>query len=105
MRALNEGEEMLYARLATGSILPTKIDEAIALWQGEIAPSAKQQKGFKNACLLVDRETGKMTSIGFWENEIDLHASKSAHNNHIYEYNRLFLSPPIVEQYEVTVEA
>jgi len=95
---------MLYARLATGSISPTKIVEAIAIWQGAIAPSAKQQKGFKNACLLVDRETGKMTSIGFWESETDLRASRSTHNNHINKYNRLFLNPPIVEQYEVAVE-
>jgi heme-degrading monooxygenase HmoA len=95
---------MMYARLATGSISPAKIDEAVRLWRESVAPSAKQQKGFKSARLLVDRRTGKITSIGFWESETDLQASRGGNPAQINKYNSLFSSPPAVEQYEVAVE-
>jgi|WetSurMetagenome_2_1015567.scaffolds.fasta_scaffold368783_1 hypothetical protein len=95
---------MRYARLASGLILPTKIDEAINLWRESIAPSAKRQIGFKGASLLVDRRAGRIISIGFWETETDLQASRSGIPVLINKYNGLFSSPPAVEQYEVAVD-
>lgn len=44
----------MYARVVSGSIAPDKIDAAIHLWQTAVAPSAKQQPGFKIAPPIVE---------------------------------------------------
>jgi len=71
-------------------------------------PAARQQKGFKSGRLLVDRKTGKITSVGLWETEADIQASGegSAYlQEQLAKFASLFTAPPVVEHYEVAVEA
>jgi len=63
------------ARVITTQTSPGKLADAIQLWRESVAPSVKQQKGFKRAYLLVERATGKIRTIGLWETEADLQAS------------------------------
>jgi heme-degrading monooxygenase HmoA len=94
----------MYARLVTGSIAPDKLDEAIRLWRDAVAPSVKQQKGFKSARLLVERKTGKVASMGLWETEADVRGTVEWNQKQLAKFTGLFTAPPLVEHYEVAVE-
>jgi hypothetical protein len=94
----------MYARVVTGQFSPDKLDEAIQLWQEMVAPSVKQQKGFKNARFLVDRKSGKVTSMGLWETEADLLASVQWNQGQLAKFVSLFVAPPNVEHYELVGE-
>jgi steroid delta-isomerase-like uncharacterized protein len=98
------GDETRYARLVTGQIAPDKLDEAIRLWQESVAPSVKQQKGFKSARLLVERKTGKVASMGLWETEADFQGTVEWNQAQLAKFAGLFTVPPSVEGYEVVAE-
>ena len=94
----------MYARVVTAQISPGKLEEAIQLWRDAVAPTVKQQKGFKSARLLVERKTGKVTSMGLWETEADLLASVEWNQDQLAKFASLFNAPPSVEHYEVAGE-
>lgn len=94
----------MYARNITTQASPDRLDEVIQLWRESVGQSAKQQKGFKKAYLLVDRSTGKSRVVGLWETEADLQASAEWNQEQVAKFASLFTAPPIVEQYEVAVE-
>ena len=96
----------MYARVVSGPIAPDKLDEAIRLWQTAVVPSAKRQKGFKSARLLVDRKAGKVLSMGLWETEPDVQGTVEWNREQIAKFVRLLSAPPTVEEhYEVAAEA
>jgi len=98
----------MYARVVTAQVSPDKVEEGIRLWRDSVMPAARQQKGFKSGRLLVDRKTGKVTSVGLWETEADIQASgeSSAYlQEQLAKFASLFTAPPVVEHYEVAVEA
>lgn len=94
----------MYARNITIQASPDRLEEVIQLWRESVVQSAKQQKGFKKAYLLVDRSTGKGRVVGLWETEADLQASAEWNQGQVVKFAGLFTAPPIVEQYEVAVE-
>lgn len=94
----------MYARLVIGSIPPDKLDEAIQLWQNEVLLSVQQQKGFKNVRLLVDRERGKIASLGLWETEADFQATVKWNESQVAKFMGMFAAPPDVGGYEIVVE-
>jgi hypothetical protein len=99
------GDETMYARVVSGPIAPENLDEAIQLWRNTVAPSVKQQKGFKSARLLVDRRAGKVMSIGFWEMEPEVQGTSEWNREQIAKFAGLFSAPPLVEEhYEIAVE-
>ena len=94
----------MYARLVTGSIASDKLDEAIRLWRETVAPSVRQQPGFKGAHLLVQRKTGKVASMGLWETEANLHGTIDWNQEQIDKFAVFFTAPPSVELYELVAE-
>ena len=98
----------MYARVTTVQVSPDNVEEAIRLWRDSVMPAARQQKGFKSGRLLVDRKTGKAVSLGLWETEADVKATgeSSAYlQEQLAKFASLFTAPPVVEHYEVAVEA
>jgi heme-degrading monooxygenase HmoA len=81
------------------------VDEVIRLWRDSVLPSVKQQKGFKSVRLLVERKTGKVMSMGLWETEADFQATAEWNQEQIIKFAGLMTAPPVVEGYEVAVEA
>jgi heme-degrading monooxygenase HmoA len=84
------------------------MDEFIQVWHNSMLPTAQAQKGWNSARLLVDRETGKVIVVGFWETEADALASGAG--SAYAEKQRDFLGslaivPPAIEHYEVAGEA
>ncbi|HZQ09487.1 MAG TPA: antibiotic biosynthesis monooxygenase [Anaerolineae bacterium] len=95
----------MYARIVTGTTSPDKLDDVIRLWQESVAPSAKQQKGFKGARLMVERKTGKVVSMGLWENESNFLATVDWNSAQVAQFAELFPTPPTVGGYQVVGEA
>jgi heme-degrading monooxygenase HmoA len=98
----------MYARAVTLHVSPDKLDEVIQIFRDSVIPAARQQTGFRSGRLLVNRQTGKAISVGLWETEADLQASGQGSTylqEQLAKAASLVTAPPVVEQYEVAVEA
>ena len=95
----------MHARMVIGTVAPARLNEAIQQWRSNIAPSAKQQKGFAHAYLLVQRQSGKVASISLWKSEADVQRSVTWSQQQVASFAGFFSTPPSVEQFEVAVEA
>ncbi len=85
---------------------PVQLDEALEVTRSAILPVMKQQQGFKGVLTLVDRQTGKATSITLWETEADLKAGESSgyYQQQVGKLASFVAAPPIREVYEATVD-
>jgi heme-degrading monooxygenase HmoA len=95
----------VYARLVTGSVAPEDLDACVRLWQETVAPSARAQRGFRGARLMVDRATGQIASMGLWETEAHFQGTVEWNQAQIARFTRLFTSAPTVSGFEVAAEA
>ena len=94
------------ARVVILQIQPGKTDEAIGIYRDSVAPVAKEMQGFKAAFLLTDSNTGKGISVTLWETEADMTAGESSSylQDQIAKFAAVFVEPPAVEHYEVSVQ-
>jgi heme-degrading monooxygenase HmoA len=98
----------MYARLFTIQVNLERVDEFVQLWHSAMLPTAQAQKGWKAARLLVDRGTGKVVVVGFWETEADALASGTGSayaDKQRAILGDLISTPPVIEHYEVAGEA
>jgi len=81
------------------------IDDAVKLFRTSVIPGAKKQKGFRGACLMTDRKTGKATAVTFWQAEADALANEENlfFQNQLVKFMPYFAGPPIREGYSVSV--
>ena len=95
----------MFARMTTITIKLGEIDRAIATFRKSVLPAAKMQRGFRGACLMVDRPSGKGIAVTFWPSE----KTASVNENNLYyqaqliEFLDQFASPPIRQGFEVCV--
>jgi quinol monooxygenase YgiN len=96
-------QEISHARVVTVQITPDRLDEAVAIYQDSVVPTAKEHNGYLGALLLTDRSTGKGVSIVAWASEADLKASDSSGylQAQLAKFSELFTAPPTVEVFEV----
>jgi heme-degrading monooxygenase HmoA len=97
----------MYARVITAQNQPGKVDEAVQIYRESMLPEARQQPGFKGAMMLVDRSTGKGTSITLWQTVADGQASGTGSaylQAQIAKAASLLAAAPIVETYEVSIQ-
>ena len=57
---------------------PAKLEQAIATYQQQVIPRARQMAGFAGAVLLADRSTGAGLSVTYWQSEEALRESEPA---------------------------
>jgi len=101
----------VYVRMLRVQVPPEKIDAFIQIWQDEMLPFAKSQKGWKSARLLVDRAAGKTMIMGVWETEADARESGNMQSPHVKKQQAMAASllgaPPAVEMeyFEVAGDA
>ena len=65
----------MFARIVSFQLKSDRLDEAARFYKENIIPAAKSQKGFDSSFFLIDRKTGKGTSVAFWGSEEDIIAS------------------------------
>ncbi len=68
----------MHARATTIRTQPGKVEEAISIARGSIAPHAKEQQGFKGLLALADAEDEEVVFLSLWETEADLEASENS---------------------------
>ena len=95
----------MFARKMILPFKPECIDDAIRLFRTSVVPGAKKQKGFRGACLLTDRTTGKGIAVTFWRSEADARANEENlfFQNQLVMFVPYFSGPPIREGFEVSV--
>ena len=96
----------MQARVVTVQIQPGKTDEGIGIYRDSVMSAAKQQKGFKGAMLLTDRNTGKAISVTVWETEADMTATEASGwwQEQIAKFGSVLGAPPVREHYEVSLQ-
>ena len=97
----------MHAQVVRVQIQPGKADEAITIWKDSVMAAARQQKGFKNAYLLVDRSVNRGIGFSLWESEADLAAIAESgfYQQQIAKFASVFAGPPEREVYEVAGQA
>jgi len=95
----------MFSRVMTGLVKPGKMDELVNIYRDSVAPAAKEQKGFKNAILLTDPDTGKYISISVWETEADMKAGEASGylQEQVAKAGPTLAGPPVREAFEVSV--
>ena len=96
----------MHAQVVRIQIQPGKADEAIAIFRDTVAPAARQQKGFKNSYLLVDRSTNRGMGFSLWESEADVVALAESgfYQEQVAKFAAVFAGPPEREVYEVEAQ-
>ena len=67
----------MHARSGSIQVAPDRLDDAIARFEQELIPRYREQDGYKGFSMLVDRETGDVRGLSFWDSEADLRAADS----------------------------
>ncbi len=96
----------MFTRVLTMKMEIDRIDEASMLFEESVIPLCKNQKGYKGAYFLADRNTGKCNVITIWDNEESMMATEKSRffQEQVVKFMRFFTSNPIREAYEVIVE-
>ena len=71
---------MTYTRLTTLQADPSKLEDGIRFFREQAITTARQQRGFQGARLLVDRQSGKAIAVTLWESEEAARVAESAMN-------------------------
>ena len=62
----------MHARSGSLEVAPDRLDDAIARFEQELVPRYREQSGYKGFTMLVDRESGKVHGLSFWDSEADM---------------------------------
>lgn len=97
----------MFARLTIVQVKMDKLDESVKLYEDNVIPAVKSQKGFRGDYLLTDRKTGKGVSITLWDSEEDAIANEQSgyYQEQLGKFKDLFTAPPVREGYEVSAQA
>ena len=97
----------MFARTATFQWKTDKLDEAIKLYQDSIIPAVKAQKGSRSIYLLVDRNTGNVVTVAFWDSKEDMMATEESGLMKEWrsKFNDYYIKTPTIERYEVSAQS
>jgi heme-degrading monooxygenase HmoA len=92
----------MFARMTILQVQPDSSESAI-----RVVPEARKQKGYRGACLLTDRGSGKAIAVTFWRGEKDALANEASrfYQEQLVKFLQYFSGPPIREGYTVSVHA
>ena len=97
----------MFARVTIVQVKIDKLDETVKIYEENVVPAAKSQKGYRGIYLLTDRNTGKGYSISLWDSEEDAIANEQSgyYQEQVGKFKDSFAAPPDQEGYEVSVQA
>ncbi len=93
----------MYAQVVRAQIQAGKLDEAISIFSNSVLPVVKEQMGYKDTYILVDREASKFVGFSLWETEADVSAlgNSGFYQEQVAKFAAVFAAPPEREVYEV----
>ena len=97
----------MYARVSTAAVQPGKMDEVIAVSRESGLPAAQQQRGFKGALWLTDRDANKLMAVSLRETKEDMEAGEQSgyYREQIGRLGGLIAGEVVREAYEVSIQA
>ncbi len=95
----------MLARVAMIQGKPEKVDEVVRYFRDQTLVNAKKVKGFKQAYMMVNRQTGQIIAMVHWENQQAIQDSMSIANQAIPRMKELSgaSQDAMVDVYEVAV--
>jgi predicted ester cyclase len=98
--------EKTFARVTITQTKPEKRGEAVKIYNENVVPEAKKQKGFHGIMSLSDFKTGKGISISIWDSEAYAIANEQTgyYKAQVDRFKDLFTAKPIREGYVVTAQ-
>ncbi len=96
----------MFARVNLNQVSVENVDAVIRIWEEDVIPAAKSQKGFCGAYLLTDRKVGKGMGITLWESEEDAVTNEQSgyYQEQLAKFKNIFIVPPVRVGYEVSVK-
>ena len=94
----------MHARLTQAQVAPEQLDEGVRFGEGMVA-QWKQLDGYLGMAYLIDRATGKVVVVSFWESEAALAKADEAMNRSRGQWAQKFTptAPPTTQYYEVAL--
>ena len=95
----------MFARILRFQTKPEKINDVAKLFEKNVLPMCKNQKGYKGASFLSDHKTGECIPITFWETEENMLENERNlfFQEQVAKFMNYFTEAPIREAYEVVV--
>jgi heme-degrading monooxygenase HmoA len=95
----------MHARVTRVDGQPDKLAEGIEQVKSSVLPALEGSQGFKSFSLLVDRATGTMIGVSYWEDEQAIADSEDAIRGPREQAAQATgASDPTVERYEVAID-
>jgi hypothetical protein len=98
-------EVHMYARVPSFKFSVKDIDAAIRLFEEKTLPQLRKLAGFKGATMLVNRETGLVRTIVYWDSREALESSfeptKALRAQYVDEFGAELLS---IDEFEVATQ-
>jgi heme-degrading monooxygenase HmoA len=93
-------------RFIPARIQPDHIETVVTIFENVVMHAATEQLGFRRGILLVNRTSGRVISIGFWQSEADLQASERVGylGQQIGNFTHIVTSRIVPETLSVAVE-
>ena len=96
----------MWARTATGQVLPGKMDDFIKVYKEVQQPIMEKAQGIQSVRLLTDTSTNKAVAVSVWATESDARASVTATTAQdvANRFEGLVAGVPTFEYYEVSAD-
>ena len=91
----------MVVRIASVQVAPERIDELISCYRETVRPIHQQAEGLRHHYWLVDRQSGQMRIIGFWNSLEAIEAAKPTLEPAREWFWNQFQETPTLEVYEV----
>ena len=94
----------VHARLTLAEVAPENVDRNVRYGEGLVA-QWKQLDGYRGMTYLIDRATGKVAALTFWDSEDALAAAEETMNRLRGQWKQDFTptTPPNTQHYEVAL--
>jgi heme-degrading monooxygenase HmoA len=94
----------MIVRIASVQVAPERIDEIISRYRETVRPIHQQSEGLRDHYVLVDRHSGQMRIIGFWDSQEALEAAIPTLEPARERFWSQLQKTPTLEAYEVADE-
>ncbi len=94
----------MIVRVASVQVAPERIDEMVSHYREVLRPVHEQCQGLRRHYWLVDRHSGEVRIVGFWDSQEALEAAKPTLEAARERYWEAYEERPTLEAYEVADE-
>ena len=91
----------MIVRIADVQVAPQRIDAIISRYRETVRPIHQQLEGLSSHYMLVNRQSGQLRAIGFWDSQEALEAAKPKLEPARDQFWNEFQKAPTFEVYEV----